>query len=86
MAKPSKREAVALAIVQGLRNERIRQQLSMERVAEKAGLSQGMISLVERDLRSPTIDTLLRISEALDVNLGKIVLQAIEAAKKSARN
>jgi len=66
-----------------LRTERVRQDLSMERLAEKAGLSQGMISLMERDLRSPTIETLLRISEALDVNLGKIIVRAIAEVKKS---
>ena len=75
-----------MAIVRALRAERERQHLSMERLAEKAGLSQGMISLVERDLRNPTIETLLRISEALDLNLGRIVLRAIAQTKNLRRD
>ena len=77
---------MCVAIVRALRAERERQHLSMERLAEKAGLSQGMISLVERDLRNPTIETLLRIAEALDVNLGRIVLRAIAQSKNPMRD
>ena len=77
---------MCVAIVRALRAERERQHLSMERLAEKAGLSQGMISLVERDLRNPTIETLLRIAEALDVNLGRIVLRAIAQSKNPKRD
>ena len=39
----------------------------MRRLAEKAGLSQPMISYVERGMRIPTLETVLRIAHALDV-------------------
>ena len=45
----------------------------MNRVAERAGLHVSMISLVERELRKPTLDTLLRIADALDTRLWKIL-------------
>lgn len=45
----------------------------MERLAEGAGLSTSMISLVERDLRNPTLDTLLRIAEVLKVDLWRVL-------------
>jgi transcriptional regulator with XRE-family HTH domain len=41
-----------------------------------------MISLVERELRKPTFDTLLRIAEALDVDLGALIQRATKAAKR----
>lgn len=58
----------------------------MERLAEQAGLSTSMISLFERDLRNPTLDTLLRIAEVLQINLGDLIKNSIvEADSKSRR-
>jgi transcriptional regulator with XRE-family HTH domain len=48
----------------------------MNRLAERAGLSQSMVSLLERGLRTPTLDTLLRIAAALDVDLSRLIKQA----------
>lgn len=53
--------------------------LSMNAVAAKAGLSHTMISRVERGLRKPTLDTLLRIATAMDVELWTFIKKA-EAA------
>lgn len=50
--------------------------MSMNMLAEKSGLSLAMISFVERELRKPTLDTLLRIAEALDLRLGTLILHA----------
>jgi transcriptional regulator with XRE-family HTH domain len=68
--------------VRALRDERLRQGISMERLAEKAGLSQGTISLVERDLRNPTLDTLLRVAEVLKVDLGRVIQQSAAEVSK----
>ncbi len=81
MSKDSTREAVCLSVIHALREERLRQGLSMERLARQAGLSQGMISLVERDLRNPTLDTLLRIAEVLEVDLGRVLTKAAAKVK-----
>jgi transcriptional regulator with XRE-family HTH domain len=35
-----------------------------------------MVSYVERGMRNPTLDTLLRIAAALDVDLSKLLKQA----------
>lgn len=67
---------VALEVAQSLRDERIRQKISMDHVAAKSGLSQPMISYVERGLRNPTLDTLLRIATALDVDLSRLIRRA----------
>ena len=45
----------------------------MERLASKAGLSKGMVSLVERELRNPTLDTVLRLARALDLEVGSLI-------------
>jgi transcriptional regulator with XRE-family HTH domain len=45
----------------------------MERLAAKAGLSKGMVSLVERELRNPTLDTVLRIARALNIEAGSLI-------------
>lgn len=66
-----------------LREERLSQGLSMIQLAEKSGLSQSIISLIERGLRSPTMDTMLRLTEALDVPLSDVIKRAEKAAAKS---
>ena len=83
MSEQSEREAIGAAVIETLRKERKRQNLSMIQLAEKAGLSQPMISLVERGMRKPTLDTLLRIAKVLEVNLGRVIEKAISKVTKS---
>ena len=54
----------------------------MTRLAEKAGLSQAMISFVERQIRNPTLETLLRIAAVLELDLGDVIQRASKAASK----
>ena len=54
----------------------------MNVVAQRSGLSHSIISLVERDLRNPTLDTLLRIAEAIEIDLGEIITRAGKVASK----
>ena len=82
VAKNHLRDAISAHVVRLLREEREKQQLSMNVLAQRAGLSQGMISLIEHDLRNPTLDTLLRISEALKINLSDILKRAETAARR----
>ena len=48
----------------------------MTAVAEGAGLSQQMVSYVERRLRQPTVDTLLRLAQALRLDPAGLLAQA----------
>jgi transcriptional regulator with XRE-family HTH domain len=66
-----------------LRQERERQNVSMTRLAELSGLSQGMISLVEHEHRNPSLDTLLRICHALKIELSTVMNQAERNARKT---
>jgi transcriptional regulator with XRE-family HTH domain len=72
--KTSERDTIVARLIDLLRSERLRQELSLNEVATRAGLSYTMVSRVEKRQRMSTIDTLLRISEALNVDLG-ILLQ-----------
>lgn len=80
MLKNSLREAIGINVVRLLREEREKRGLSMNVVAQRSGLSHSIISLLERDLRNPTLDTLLRISEAIGVDLGEIIIRARKLA------
>lgn len=57
----------------------------MNEVATRAGLSHTMVMRVEKRDRLPTIDTLLRIAEALDVDLGALIQRASKAAKRTGK-
>ncbi len=86
MAKGEFREAVSANVVRILRDERKKRAISMDTLASRAGLSQAMISFVERDLRNPTLDTLLRISEVLEIDLSEVIAQATREATRRKRN
>ena len=64
-----------------LRKERVRSNMSLNRLAEKSGLSRAMVSYVERGIRNPTLDTLLRIAIALDVDLSQLLKKAAKRLK-----
>ena len=75
MAKDAAPEICA-AIVRLLTEERKRQGISQNALAAKAGVNQSLVSALEKDPWNPTISTLLRISLALNVDLGAIVTKA----------
>ena len=54
----------------------------MTRLAEQAGLSQQMVSYVERGMRNPTLDVLLRICSALGVKLAEVLKEAYVGKSK----
>lgn len=48
---------------------RIQKKLTIKELAEKTGLTQSMLSQIERDLTNPSINTLKKISKCLNVPL-----------------
>lgn len=67
--------------MRALVDERTRQGLSKNRLAQMTGLSLTMISYVERGMRNPTLDTLLRLAEALGLDLGSLIKLATEEVR-----
>ena len=70
------RDEICAEVVRLLIQERKRQRLSGNALAEKSGLSQSLISSLETNPWNPTLDTLLRIGDVLKVDVGEIISQA----------
>ena len=85
MADDQIREAVCSNVARLLREKRQVKGISMVRLAAAAGLSHAMISFIERELRNPTLDTLLRICSVLEVDLGDLINEAARAASRKSR-
>jgi transcriptional regulator with XRE-family HTH domain len=76
VSKDRYRDEICAEVVRLLIQERKRQGLSGNILAEKAGLSQSLISSLETNPWNPTLDTLLRIGDVLKVDVGEIISQA----------
>jgi len=83
--KNSLRDTVTANVIRLLREERKKRGLSMNVVAQRSGLSHSIVSLIERDLRNPTLDTLLRIAEAIGIDLGEVITRASKLAARQRR-
>jgi transcriptional regulator with XRE-family HTH domain len=79
-------DAVGSHVARILREERKRRGLSMTALAQKAGLSTAMISLVESEFRNPSLETLVRIAFVLEMNLADIIKRAEKAAARQKRH
>lgn len=55
-------------VARNLRHERTRQRLTQTDLAEKAGLSVSYVSMLERGLRNPPLETLDMLAKALRVD------------------
>lgn len=74
-----------LALAEQIRLFRSERGLSQEELAFRAGLHRTYISMVERAKKSPTIDSLIRISTALDVRASVLLANAEKTAKGQRR-
>ena len=83
VASNKSQQAICSRVARILRQEREKRGFSMNLVAERAGLSQQMVSYVEREMRNPTLETVLRIAAALEIDLAKVLQTAQKAASKS---
>ena len=69
---------VSTEVARLLAEERVRAGLSMSAVAERGGLSQQMVSYVEREIRNPTLSTLIRMADAIGVDLADVIREAVK--------
>ena len=76
MAAASSIQKVCAGVSAILKKERLSQHLSLTRLSEKAGLSRQMVSYVERGLRVPGLDTLLRICRVLELDVADVLRRA----------
>jgi len=74
--------AISLAFGRVLREQRERASLSQEELAKAAQLNRTYISLLERGIRQPTLETLFRIADALSVAPSTLVAKTTTELSK----
>ena len=74
--KDALRNAISSQVARLLKEEREERGISLNALAQKSGLSRQTISYVEQEVQSPSLDTLLRLTLALDVDLADIIKRA----------
>ena len=70
-------ESIRREIIRLLREERKRRNLSKYAVAQRSGVSESMVGLVERGLRNPSLELILRMSDGIGADLSEIIKRAI---------
>lgn len=76
MPKQNVDQEICRAVARALKTERLKQGLSLNVLATKAGLSYQIISYIERDMRIPKLDTLARLAGALEIKLSDLLRRA----------
>ena len=71
----------AFAVV--LARRRTAKKLSRQELAQKAGLHQTYIGMIERGLSNPSLDAASAIAEALEVPLAKLIAEAEKERERS---
>jgi XRE family transcriptional regulator, regulator of sulfur utilization len=71
-------------VVQALKRERTRKGISLNELAQRAGLSQSFLSRLEKDERQPTLNTFFRLCAALEVDAPS-VLAAVKKPETTVR-
>jgi transcriptional regulator with XRE-family HTH domain len=86
VVEDSARQHVKAEVARLLSEERRKRHLSMNMLAAKAGLSQSFVSSFEtastnpafdKTPWNPTLDSLLRMTKVLEINLGDVLKKAI---------
>ena len=73
-----RRYAICAEVVRLMGEERKRLKLSKNKIAALTGLNQSTVSRLENYHENPTMDSLLRVADALNINLGEMLKQAIK--------
>lgn len=77
VSESEKRAAVCAEVIRLMSEERKSQRLSMNQLAKKAGMTQPAISILEASQPNPKLDTLLRLSGAMNLDLSKVIKRAL---------
>lgn len=69
-------ETLSLALGQVIRRHRTLAGFSQEELAARSGLHRTYISFLERGIKSPTVEALSRLGDALDVRASQLLAEA----------
>jgi transcriptional regulator with XRE-family HTH domain len=75
------RERICQEVARLLRETREKRRISKNALAQLSGISRRMIGFVERGERNPTLDTLLRLTDAMGVDLEALIKKARKASR-----
>jgi transcriptional regulator with XRE-family HTH domain len=78
-------EAIRKEIIRLLQRERERRKLSKYAVAQRSGVSESMLSLVERGLRNPTMEWMLRLADGIGADLAPFISRARRVISRAER-
>jgi len=75
-----KQRAICVQTIRLLREERERRGLSKYALSAQCGIAQQTISYMERGMRQPSFETILRIADGIGVNLEDVLKKARSSA------
>ena len=78
--------SVCAAIIRLLQQEREKQGLSKYAVSKRSGLSQQAIGYLERGIKKPSLETIVRYAAAIEVDLADLVGRAAGSKEARRRN
>lgn len=73
-------EAISSQVVRLLKAERVKRDISLNLLAQRAGVNRQTVAFIEQGLRNPTLNTLFRLTAALEVEPEKIIARARKLA------
>lgn len=76
----------ANAFGQSLRYFRTNLKISQERLSQESGLDRSYISLLERGLRQPSLNTILQISKALNISSVELIKKVEELLSENSKD
>lgn len=82
MKKADRRAAICAELVRLIADERKLAKCSKNKLAYMTGLNQSTVSRLENYHDNPTFDSLLRVADALGLNLGDVLKKAIQNIDK----
>ena len=85
MSRDTFREEICSEIAHLFREERLRRKLSLNALAAQAGLNRRTVTFLETKQRTPTIDTLLRLTDVLEIRLEDLIRKARKNASSKAQ-
>ena len=76
MPSGAKQRAICAQVIKLLKEERERRGISKYALSAQCGLAQQTISYMERELRHPSFETILRVADGIGVSLEDVLQQA----------
>ena len=81
VSKAAERKAIIAALAALLKAERERKPLSLQKAGAAAGVDRTMWARFEKNERGVGLEVLLMMADALDIDLGRLLVRAIKKVR-----